>query len=140
MTKQITMKNLIKFIQRYSTQIKYFWIIIFILSMLVAIKTYLNYTAILDAIWSVNQEIEKKTQEINYVENFLNKYLLSHYWDYFLSHENNVLYKNEYILRLVMNDTQYQEIENETWTKKDKILNSKESRKDFLHKKIENIK
>lgn len=134
------MKNLVKFIQRYSTQIKYFWIIIFILSMLVAIRTYLNYTAILDAIWSVNQEIEKKTQEINYVENFLNKYLLSHYWDYFLSHENNVLYKNEYILRLDMNNIQDQETEDSTWTNGDKILNTKESRKDFLTKKIQNIK
>lgn len=134
------MKNLVKFIQRYSTQLKYLWLIVFILSMIVAIRTYLNYIAILDAIWSVNQEIEKKTQEINHVENFLNKYLLSHYWDYFLSHENNILYKNEYILRLDISNSWNQEIIDEKQEVKEKILNAQDSRKDFIDKKIKNIK
>ncbi|MCF7835396.1 hypothetical protein K9M48_05140 [Candidatus Gracilibacteria bacterium] len=134
------MKNLVKFIQRYSTQLKYLGLIVFILSMIVAIRTYLNYIAILDAIGSVNQEIEKKTQEINHVENFLNKYLLSHYGDYFLSHENNILYKNEYILRLDISNSGNQEIIDEKQEVKEKILNAQDSRKDFIDKKIKNIK
>jgi hypothetical protein len=136
------MINLIRFIQKYSNYLKYWLFVLAGFFMLFAIRSYLNNIAILDAIDWVEQEKISKTDEINFTQNFLLKYLWSDYADYFLAHENSILYKNEYILRLDMNihkDALSWSIDSwnqNTW----KDMDAQQSRKDFLWKKIEDIK
>jgi ASC-1-like (ASCH) protein len=60
--------------------------------MLIAVKTYVNYSAIIDEIENVNNNINSVEQEIAYAENFYSKYLDSEYSMYFLSHKNNILF------------------------------------------------
>jgi hypothetical protein len=132
------MIKLIRFIQKYSTQLKYWLLFFAIIFMIFAIRSYLNNIAILDAIDWVEKEKKAKIDEINFTQNFLTKYLWSDYADYFLAHENSILYKNEFILRLDMN------IHNQdlTWSiatwnvNKWKDMNAQQSRKDFLWKKF----
>lgn len=136
------MIKLIRFIQKYSTQLKYWLLLTAIFLMILAIRAYLNNIAILDAIAWVEEEKLAKIDEINFTQNFLIKYLWSDYADYFLAHENSILYKNEYILRLDMNIRE----ENLTWSTDTwnqntwKYINSQQSRKDFLWKKLKEIK
>lgn len=136
------MINLIRFIQKYSNYLKYWLFILSGFFMLFAIRSYLNNIAILDAIDWVEQEKISKTDEINFTQNFLLKYLWSDYADYFLAHENSILYKNEYILRLDMNihkedlSWSIDSWNQNTW----KDMDAQQSRKDFLWKKIEDIK
>lgn len=136
------MIKLIRFIQKYSTQLKYWLLFFSIISMIFAIRSYLNNIAILDAIDWVEQEKNIKTNEINFTQNFLLKYLWSDYADYFLAHENSILYKNEYILRLNMNINK----EDFTWSidswnqNEWKDTNAKQSRKNFLWEKLKNVR
>ena len=136
------MIKLIRFIQKYSTQLKYWLLFFSIISMIFAIRSYLNNIAILDAIDWVEQEKNIKTNEINFTQNFLLKYLWSDYADYFLAHENSILYKNEYILRLNMNINK----EDFTWSidswnqNEWKDTNAKQSRKNFLWEKFKNVR
>lgn len=132
------MIKLIRFIKKYSGQLKYWLLFSAIFFMIFAIRSYLNNIAILDAIDWVEQEKDAKTNEINFTQNFLTKYLWSDYADYFLAHENNILYKNEYILRLDMNIHD----EGLTWSVSSgnqttwKDMNAQQSRNDFLWKKF----
>ncbi len=136
------MIKLIRFIQKYSTQLKYWLLLAAIFLMILAIRSYLNNVAILDAIDWVEKDKLAKIDEINYTQNFLTKYLWSDYADYFLAHENSILYRNEYILRLDMNIHQ----ENLTWSTSTwnqstwKNMNSQQSWKDFLWKKLKEVK
>ncbi len=136
------MIELIKFIQKYSTRLKYWLLIVSIFSMIFAIRSYLNNIAILDAIQWVEIEKNSKLNEINFTQNFLIKYLWSEYGSYFLAHENSILYKDEYILRLDMN------IRQDNWTQTDKAQpqntwvqsNTKQSRNNFIKDKLNQIK
>lgn len=89
-----------RIVTRHWNKIKVFWWIIAIVVMLFAIKTYVNYSMITEEIEKVNYEIESTKQEIAYSQNFYSKYLDSDYAMYFLSHKNNVLFDNEYIIRI----------------------------------------
>lgn len=136
------MIKVIRFIQKYSTQLKYWLLFAVIFLMIFAIRSYLNNIAILDAIDWVENEKLAKTDEINFTQNFLIKYLWSDYADYFLAHENSILYKNEYILRLDMNIQQKDLTWNiNTWNQITwKNMNSQQSWKDFLWKKLKEVK
>ena len=68
--------------------------------MLIAIKTYVNYSTIVDEIENVNNNINAVEQEIAYAEKFYSKYLDSEYSMYFLSHKNNILFDLEYIIKI----------------------------------------
>gem|GEM_PF-4595807 len=69
------MIKLIRFIQKYSTRIKYLLLFLSLIFMIFAIRSYLNNIAILDAIESVEKEKKSKTDEINFTQNFLIKHL-----------------------------------------------------------------
>ncbi|MFZ2150602.1 MAG: hypothetical protein WAZ12_04195 [Candidatus Absconditicoccaceae bacterium] len=136
------MIKVIRFIQKYSTQLKYGLLFAVIFLMIFAIRSYLNNIAILDAIDGVENEKLAKTDEINFTQNFLIKYLGSDYADYFLAHENSILYKNEYILRLDMN-IQQKDLTGNINTGNQitgKNMNSQQSWKDFLGKKLKEVK
>jgi len=64
-----------------------------------SIRTYLNFVAIEDAIAGVEQNSYDLQDEIFFVKKFQMSYLSSDYADYFLAHENNVLFPWELIIR-----------------------------------------
>ena len=136
------MIEIIKFIQKYSTRLKYWLLIVSIFSMIFAIRSYLNNIAILDAIQWVEIEKNSKLDEINFTQNFLIKYLWSEYGSYFLAHENSILYKDEYILRLDMKIKQDDltstdpDSSQNTWIQS----NSKQTRNNFIKDKLKQIR
>jgi len=87
-----------KFVIEYNTHIKYILLIVVFFSMIYSIRSYLNRIAIEEA---VIQRIEESTLEqdkYNYREQFQLAYLSSSFADYFLTHENNALFRNEIII------------------------------------------
>jgi len=124
-----------KIITKHWNKIKVFWWIIAIVVMLIAVKTYVNYSEIIDEIKKVNNSINNTKQEIAYSENFYSKYLDSEYSMYFLSHKNNILFDWEYIIKI---STTQKEIENNDNKdeKKDHHETPQESRQRFIKSKI----
>jgi hypothetical protein len=61
--------------------------------MIMAIKAYTNYGAIIDEEEKVKTEISNTEEEIAYSENFYKKYLDSDFSAYFLAHKNNSLFE-----------------------------------------------
>ena len=124
-----------KIVTRHWNKIKVFWWIFAIVVMLIAIKTYVNYSTIVDEIKNVNNNINAVEQEIAYAENFYSKYLDSEYSMYFLSHKNNILFDWEYIIKI---STTPKEVENQNNENKEKDHHEtpQESRQRFIKSKI----
>lgn len=124
-----------KIITKHWNKIKVFWWVFSIIIMLVAVKTYVNYSAIINEIESVNNNINAVEQEIAYAENFYSKYLDSEYSMYFLSHKNNILFDWEYIIKIstTQKDTENQNNENKEKNNKE---TPQESRHRFIKSKL----
>lgn len=124
-----------RIVTRHWNKIKVFWWIFAIVVMLVAVKTYVNYSEIVNEIDNVNKNINAVEQEIAYAEKFYSKYLDSDYSMYFLSHKNNVLFDGEYIIKI---STTPKESENENHNDNEKNHREtpQESRKRFIQSKI----
>ncbi|MBQ2600688.1 hypothetical protein II582_05075 [bacterium] len=103
--------------------------------MLVAVKTYVNYSEIVNEIDNVNKNINAVEQEIAYAEKFYSKYLDSDYSMYFLSHKNNVLFDGEYIIKISTTPKE-SENENHNDNEKNQRETPQESRKRFIQSKI----
>lgn len=84
---------------KYPSHIKYGLMIFVIFLMIIAVKNYLNYDNILFEIDEVKKNTNRVQQQIVYTENFLVPYLNSSYADYFLAHENSILYKWEEVIK-----------------------------------------
>ncbi len=95
--------------------------------MIVSIRTYMNYLAIEVSIENVNQETQQITQRKLYEENFLIPYEMSEYAEYFLRHENNILFPWEFIIRFEEERLTTTQIDQEN-----KIQTPQESRKHFF--------
>jgi hypothetical protein len=93
------MRRLIKLFSQYSSQLKYILLVVVILAMIMSIRTYLNFVAIEDAITDVEKQSAHIQEDIYFVEKFQIPYLSSAYADYFLAHENNLLFPGEAIIR-----------------------------------------
>lgn len=124
-----------KIVTRHWNKIKVFWWIFAIGVMLIAVKTYVNYSAIVDEIENVNNNINAVEQEIAYAENFYSKYLDSEYSMYFLSHKNNILFDWEYIIKLSTTPKEDENNHNEN-NEKSHRETPQESRKRFIQSKI----
>lgn len=130
-------------LRRYPNRIKYGILILDIFAMIIAIKTYVNYVSIETAIADAVIEQQTRTDELNFTQNFLVNYEKSDYARYFLEHENNMLLKNEYIIKF---EEMYQKQRTNTWNTatsfvdyQDKNVNSpQESWKKFILDKINN--
>ncbi len=124
-----------KIVTRHGNKIKVFWWIFAIIVMLIAVKTYVNYSEIVNEIDSVNKNINAVEQEIAYAEKFYSKYLDSDYSMYFLSHKNNVLFDWEYIIKISATP---KESDNDSYNDNEKIYREspQESRKRFIKSKI----
>lgn len=124
-----------KIVTRHWNKIKVFWWIFAIVVMLVAVKTYVNYSEIVNEIDNVNKNINAVEQEIAYAEKFYSKYLDSDYSMYFLSHKNNVLFDGEYIIKISTTPKE-SENENHNDNEKNQRETPQESRKRFIQSKI----
>ena len=105
---------------------------------------YINYVSIEDAIQSTIDESQQKNLELAFTENFLLNYEKSEYAQYFLQHENNILWKGEFIIRFEKMPDKIQKIEPETaissYDQKDYIKTPQEWRKRFISEKISKIR
>jgi len=122
------MQKFLLFIQKNPVISKYWLWIITLFAMLVSIRTYMNYLAIEVSIENVNQETQQITQRKLYEENFLIPYEQSEYAQYFLRHENNILFPWEFIVRFeAENVASVSETDQE-----DSIQTPQESRRHFF--------
>lgn len=80
------------------TKIKYALRWIFFFSMIWAIRTYVNYLAVVDSISTVSKRTANIQNEMDYAENFESKYLQSDYWYMFLAHDNSMIFDGEEII------------------------------------------
>ena len=124
-----------RIVTRHWNKIKVFWWAFAIIVMLIAIKTYVNYSAIIDEIENVNNNINAVEQEIAYAENFYSKYLDSEYSMYFLSHKNNILFDWEYIIKISTTPKETESQNNESQGKHNHET-PQESRHRFIKSKI----
>jgi hypothetical protein len=103
--------------------------------MIIAIKTYINYSTIIDAIIEVEYDIQNENEKIAYSNSFLKPYLDSEYADYFQAHKNNILFYGEYIVRF--ESAKEAKIQEDKEIKDDNIINSpQESWQYFIKSKL----
>jgi hypothetical protein len=86
-------------LRKYPNRIKYGLLILDVFAMIITIKTYVNYVSIETAIEDATIQQETKTDELSFTQNFLVNYEKSEYAKYFLEHENNMLLRDEYIIK-----------------------------------------
>lgn len=82
----------------HGTKIKYALWAVFFFTMIAAIRTYVNYLAVVDSIATVNNRTENVQNEMDYAKNFESKYLQSDYWYMFLAHDNSMIFDGEEIV------------------------------------------
>lgn len=98
-------------LRKYPNRIKYGLLILDVFAMIITIKTYVNYVSIETAIEDATIQQETKTDELSFTQNFLVNYEKSEYAKYFLEHENNMLLRDEYIIKF---EEMYQKQETNT--------------------------
>lgn len=89
------LKNIIN---TFWTKIKYGLRVVFFVTMIVAIRTYVNYLAVVDSIESVKDRTNSVQNEMDYAQNFQKKYLASDYGYRFLAHDNSMIFRNEEVI------------------------------------------
>lgn len=89
------LKNIIN---TFWTKIKYGLRVVFFVAMIVAIRTYVNYLAVVDSIESVKDRTNSVQNEMDYAQNFQKKYLASDYGYRFLAHDNSMIFRNEEVI------------------------------------------
>lgn len=82
----------------YWTKIKYGLRVVFFITMIIAIRTYVNYLAVVDSIETVDARTASVQNEMDYAQNFQKKYLASDYWYLFLAHDNSLIFDLEEII------------------------------------------
>jgi len=128
-------EDLSKIISKHGNIIKILGTFFAIIAMIMAIRTYINYTTIQDAIIKVNMDIENANEEIEYTNKFLKKYLDSDFADYFLAHKNNILFQWEYIIRF--DSPKEKPIQEDEKDENENIIDSpQKSRKHFIKAKL----
>ena len=105
------LKSLIK---TYWTKIKYALRVVFFITMIVAIRTYVNYLVVVDSIKTVDNITDLVKNEMDYAQNFQKKYLASDYGYLFLAHDNSMIFKWEEIILFKTPEDQI-----ETWVNTD---------------------
>lgn len=129
-------ENISKVVHDHWNKLKIWWLLIAIIAMIMAARTYINYTTIKDAILNVEIDIENAEEEIAYTNKFLKPYLDSEYADYFLAHKNNMLFYGEYIVRF--ESAKEAKIEEEKKENGNIIDTPQKSRIHFIKAKINN--
>lgn len=137
------MNDIKSYILRHPIRVKYGLIVANIFIILIAVRMYINYTAIEDAIQNTIIQSEQKTLELAFSENFLLNYEKSEYAQYFLQHENNILWRGEFIVKFEKMPEKIEKPEEQVISKydqKDYIKTPQESRNRFILEKISKVK
>ncbi|MEI6425968.1 MAG: hypothetical protein WCO66_01305 [Candidatus Absconditabacteria bacterium] len=100
-----------------------------------AIKIFINYNNIEQAIIETAKASQDKTEELGYTKNFQLAYEKSEYAQRFLKHENNMLLPGEIIIKFQDKSTMFTTGANKKTTIK-LITTPEESRQQFLKEKI----
>ena len=82
----------------YWTHVKYALWVLFFIVMIFAVRTYVNYLAVVDSIETVDARTASVQNEMDYAENFQKKYLASDYGYLFLAHDNSMIFRGEEII------------------------------------------
>lgn len=133
------MNDLRSYILRHPIRVKYGLIIVNIFIILIAVRMYINYTAIEDAIQDTIIQSEQKTLELAFSENFLLNYEKSEYAQYFLQHENNILRRGEFIIKFEQMPEKAQTGTQQvisTYDQKEYIKTPQQSRNRFIAEKF----
>ena len=85
-------------LNNHGTKIKYVLWWVFFITMIEAIRTYVNYLAVVESISTVNARTDKVQDEMDYAQNFESKYLQSDYGYMFLAHDNSMIFDGEEII------------------------------------------
>lgn len=93
------MDKLKYFLLRHPNRIKYGFFIVDMFLVLMAIKIFINYNNIEQAIEQTALESYTKAEELGYTQNFQLAYEKSDYAQRFLKHENNMLLPGEIIIK-----------------------------------------
>lgn len=127
-------------LRRYPNRIKYWLFAASVFAMIFAIRTYVNYLSIEEAISNALIEKQTKTDELAFTQNFIIPYEQSEYASYFLQHENNMLLSNEFIVKF---EEMQQKQEIHTWDLNsytnfewNQTLSNQESWKKFILEKL----
>lgn len=129
------------YILRHPIRVKYGLIVIDIFAILIAVRMYINYTTIEDTIQNTITQSEDKRLELAFSENFLLNYEKSQYAQFFLQHENSILWEWEYIIKFEKMPEK-KAIEEQAISKydtKEYIKSPQESRNYFIVDKISKI-
>jgi len=92
------MKKIWSLILQYNSQVKYILIILVFFTMIVGIRSYITRISIEEAVIQKNYETMLEKERFYYTKNFELAYLSSNFADYFLTHENNSLFRDEIIV------------------------------------------
>lgn len=95
--------------------------------MLIAIQTLVNYTAIIENTKIIEAQTAKVQEEIDYINNYQLKFLDSDHAKIFLSHENNILRREEVVVAFKEPQAKEEEIANTE--AKEQLLSPREERK-----------
>lgn len=116
-------------VQQHPTRAKYGLLIIAIIMMIGAIKTYINYVNIETSITDVKNQTSQILLQKNYEQKFLVPYESSFRSDIFMTHENNILEKDEFVIQF----QEYKPISAAiTWDQNNPALTPPEARRYFL--------
>ncbi len=132
------MDKLKYFLLKHPNGIKYGFILVDMFLVLMAIKIFINYTNIEQAIEQTAQESHDKANELGFTQNFQLAYEKSEYAQRFLKHENNMLLPGEIIIKFQDKSTMQNTGTN--WTGSQKairmITTPEEARQQFLKEKL----
>ncbi len=129
------MDKLKYFLLKHPNRIKYGLIFVNIIFVFMAIKIFINYNNIEQAIIETAKASQDKTEELGYTKNFQLAYEKSEYAQRFLKHENNMLLPGEIIIKFQDKSTMFTTGANKKTTIK-LITTPEESRQQFLKEKI----
>ncbi len=131
----------LNFIRKNITSVKYLWFLVFFFSVILAIRTYINYLTIQETITNTSKEITLQKQQIAYTKNFLLRYYTSEYQEYFFHHKNSILEHWEKIIQIKIIDPneKVEEIASQNNDNWEKVLSPAESRNQFIREKWEKI-
>ena len=94
------MEKLKYLILKYPNRLKYGLAFVNIFAVILAIKIFVNYNNIEQAIEETSKESLDKTMQLGYAQNYQIPYEQSEYAKLFMKHENNMLLPGEYIVKL----------------------------------------
>ncbi|NCO97912.1 hypothetical protein GW864_01895 [bacterium] len=137
------MDKIKSYILRHPIRIKYGLVIANVFIILIAVRMYINYTTIEDAIQNTIIQSQQKTLELAFSQNFLLNYEKSEYAQYFLQHENNILGRGEFIIKFEQMPEKTQTGNEQAisiYDQKDYIKTPQQSRNRFIAEKFSKIK